>query len=308
MTIKEEGSTLINKIEPTKIFNPKYIRFLKGSESAFGTFEPMKVGKNGQKLSGDYSTRYQPLTEKHYEAHLRGDMHLGLFPTPMGDNRSMFACLDLDIYTINHKKLRQEIEVLDLPLIQTMSKSKGCHLWLLMDDWTNNRKLRWTMEAIEYGLGFSGNEIFPKQESLKELEYGNFINLPLHGNERLVVGHEGELGGHQTWINEMLNKTISKEDLELYQLLGRKDKSGGRNNRLFCIARYLKRIDAKNWQERLKAYNNLLDEPLTPKELETTLIRSHTKRDYAPKPEPKLEYTPNTRKKLEQIKKKIAIR
>ena len=69
MTKYEEGST--GEIEPTKVFNPKYIRFLKGSESAFGTFEPMKVGKNGQKLSGNYSTRYQALTEKHYEAHLR---------------------------------------------------------------------------------------------------------------------------------------------------------------------------------------------------------------------------------------------
>jgi len=63
------------------------------------------------------------------------------------------------------------------------SKSKGWHAWFLFQDWIEAAPVRKKLHHWLEEIGAPRTEVFPKQDSLTDDQYGNFINLPLFGRD-----------------------------------------------------------------------------------------------------------------------------
>ena len=61
------------------------------------------------------------------------------------------------------------------------SKSKGFHVWLFFEEPVVAKKARVVARKILTDMDRPDTEIFPKQDCLNEISYGNFINAPLFG-------------------------------------------------------------------------------------------------------------------------------
>ena len=301
MTEQTKDTSGMYQIEVSSIINPKHIKFIVGNPNTFGIFQEA-FDKKGKKIEGFYKTRHSTLTEKDYRKHLEGEHSIGIYPIPSGSDVCKFGAIDIDKYPINFKKLAKEIKLLELPLVLSQSKSQGAHLWLFLKDWTKAKLVRWTLTNIAFGLGFEDCEIFPKQDQLDLGQIGNFINLPCHNGSRCPIDENGKPQNHKFFVLDKLEKELEESELNLYWSLGRKDRSGKRNNRLFSIGRYLKIIDPKNWEKKLLEYNKFLDDPLTETEVTSTIIKSLRKKDYVQAEKDDLSRSKDIQERLKKIK------
>lgn len=301
MTEQTKDTSGMYQIEVSSIINPKHIKFIVGNPNTFGIFKEA-FDKKGKKIEGYYKTRHSTLTEKDYKKHLEGEHSIGIYPIPSGSDICKFGAIDIDKYPINFKKLAKEIKLLELPLVLSQSKSMGAHLWLFMKEWTKAKLVRWTLENISFGLGFEDCEIFPKQNQLDLGQIGNFINLPCYNGSRCPIDENGKPQNHKFFVLDKLEKELEESQLNVYWSLGRKDQSGGRNNRLFAVGRYLKTIDTKNWEKKLLEYNKFLDDPLSEREVTSTIIHSLRKKDYAQAEKDDLSRSKDMQDRLDKIK------
>jgi hypothetical protein len=142
-------------------------------------------------------------------------------------------------------------------------------------------------------LGYPKSEVFPKQETVTEESYGNWINLPYHNAQQTdsyAIGVSGEKLSLEEF--EQLADARSPTPDELEGMLGKqkeKERSplhgappcvekmfeegvgeGGRNNALTHVGIYLLKSDPDNWRDRLyEANNSLFGEPLPTEEVRT---------------------------------------
>mgnify|MGYP003655365200 FL=1 len=154
-----------------------------GAKSAHGTTTVGRIGRNGKAESKSMIIR-SPLTLELVQSHIDGQQGVGAIPINE-ENVCKFAALDIDVYDLNHNELQDKIQKLKLPLMHCRSKSGGAHLYLFLKDWAPAANIRDYLTEMSIALGFSGCEIFPKQDTIiaERGDVGNFINMPYFNAE-----------------------------------------------------------------------------------------------------------------------------
>lgn len=144
----------------------------------------------------------KPVTLAHYEAHLRG-FGKGLGIAPLRDDGTIrFAAIDLDEPDFDAARSMQAY----LPGDSFIEKSRSgnAHVWVFFAGDVLAWPVRGILKAAIEASGKSSVEVFPKQDRLyPELrsparpELGNYINLPMHGDQRpLLDDTDGPTGRH----------------------------------------------------------------------------------------------------------------
>jgi hypothetical protein len=154
----------------------------------------------------------EPVTLNHYALHLTGQISLGTYPL-RADGSCRWAAVDIDqensgaalavVSSLSGMGLKQGVHV-------ERSKSRGYHVFLLVSQWVPARILRRIMSTAISRAGLPPTtEIFPKQDSLEGMHYGNYLNLPYFGGglpqgRRMMVDLASwEPIPLQKWINQV---------------------------------------------------------------------------------------------------------
>ena len=304
----------------------KLMNLFRGSEKAHGMFvekqnnDPLKP-----KIKGKAATVPQGPTLKNWTEHYYGQTGLGIIPIN-SENNCYWGVLDIDGEldsakkqehsweclnpdgTINHIKLQQEIQRLELPLVCCYSKSKSAHCFLFVKEPIPAEAMRSILAEMASKLGVGGCEIFPKQDKLdpNRGDFGNWLNMPYFGNTRVgVLLQEGELVEQDidTFLDFAYSKRltpdtynkmtagmqVSIDALEdvltgappcLQHILSRGIPTGNRNNILFNVAVYCRRRYGEDFRQEFgKLHDQFVDEPLGFRELENICV-SAEKQDY----------------------------
>jgi hypothetical protein len=108
----------------------------------------------------------------------------------MPDNRVNFAAIDLDEPDFEAARLMQKL--IPGPSFIERSRSGNAHVWVFFEEsieaWVPMGILRETCVAAEK----PSVEVFPKNWDFERVQYGNYINLPYHGDRRPIVDYDPE--------------------------------------------------------------------------------------------------------------------
>ncbi len=271
-----------------------------GAKAAHGTTTVGRVGRNGKAESKSMIVR-SPLTEELVKSHIDGTQGVGAIPINE-ENMCKFAALDIDVYDLNHNDLQAKIQKLKLPLMHCRSKSGGAHLYLFLKEWVPAANIRDYLTEMSIALGFSGCEIFPKQDTIiaERGDVGNFINMPYYNAEmtqRYCFDGKCEALELDDFLDLVEKNLVKESDLENLRFAGkRKHFTDGppclehlfadgpidtpRNICMYQCGIYAKLVDPDNWKSKLEEFNRTLcTEPLPSSEV-INLGKSLDKKDW----------------------------
>jgi hypothetical protein len=199
----------------------------KGSQSGHLSFDnPQKESKpTGQKWKPTAYTRRTPPTLDLFRKHVDGTYPLGVIPiTERGT--CWFGAIDVDDYSLNQLDLVAKIESNKLPLIPTISKSNGLHLFLFAEEEVSASLMQNVLRHFAAKLGLGNAEIFPKQtEVLSERgDLGNGIYLPLLGTdfngklaEQTGLKKTGAKYGKEEYLSHCEKSKVTTSELLRYE-------------------------------------------------------------------------------------------
>ena len=98
-----------------------------GRTDAYGQFVPKGLNKHKNKIEGNYETVKAKVTTELWEEHLTTDKSIGIIPIKV-DSTCVFGAIDVDDYELDHKQILEKLEVLELPLLLSRSKSGGASI------------------------------------------------------------------------------------------------------------------------------------------------------------------------------------
>lgn len=278
-----------------------FAAIFQGHENAYGIYEYGDTIRADGKLKGKGTTFREKLLPSHWNDHLNGTKQLGIIP--INENSlSRFGAIDIDDYEVNRERLNKLIVEHKLPLIQFRSKSGGAHLFIFTNEHVPAALIQQKLKEIAAFLGYGNAEVFPKQtQLLKDRgDVGGWINMPYfnsHSSDRYALNASTN---QQLKTNEFLDyiKTffLSADQLQnlhietskeftdgppcLQHLVMKGFPEGTRNNGLFNLALYAKKVNPDKWKVMTEDYNTkYLSPQLSPEEV-LTVISSVDKRDY----------------------------
>ena len=264
----------------------RFARLFRGLNRAYGAVNLAGKDQNG-KQKGKYKFVHEPRTSATYEAHLKGEVSIGVVPINE-DNVCVWGALDIDQYPLDHVAIIKRLDELDLPLVVCRSKSGGAHLYLFLKDFVDAEKLQLKLKEVASEIGFGGCEVFPKQIKLvlDRGDNGNFLNLPYFDQEkglRYAIKDDGSAASLDEFLTyaeaaaiteEQLESLLTKESPEiddklkdgppcLQALLRQGFPQGTRNNGLFNLGVYLRKAYPEDWEKKILEYNQqIMDPPL----------------------------------------------
>lgn len=254
------------------------------------------------KKTGYMETVKEAPTVANFRDHLDGDVGIGIVPID-DDSMVQWGAIDIDAHEdgeyIPLQPLVLKIEEFGYPLIVCQSKSQGAHLYLFLSERLPAALVQGVLKQWAANIGYPGVEVFPKQKKLSKGQVGNWINLPYFNAEETV--RFAWSSGQQMSLDEFLDRAEASlcDKSRLMSLTFGADHqdappciqhiltkggvtSGSRNNALFNIAVYLKKIDPNNIEEPLMQINydkSIVYKPLPRREI-TTIVSSVGKGDY----------------------------
>ena len=134
-----------------------------------------------------------PTTHEFDNNHRGGLLCYGFYPMRK-DNTVTLCCVDIDNHEDNpNKEWREQVEQLyyylvkqDFPVYVEHSANSGAHLWMFFDNPVEAYKPRAFFRLVSDQLELPLTEVFPKQERLKGMGYGNLIRYPFYKNSHFV--------------------------------------------------------------------------------------------------------------------------
>ena len=270
---------------------------------------------------------FEKITEEHWELHLKNELPvsgetadncrkynktlpfcgLGLVPIRPGTLDCRWGCIDIDQYDLNHKKVIDDIQKLEVPMIVFRSKSGGAHVFLFTKEWVTAAAMIEKLRSIAKELGLPKNvEIFPKQDYVREDGFGSFLNMP-YVNAEHTQRYAFDDKGNAVDASD-LKALYDKKALTLKKFTDLKVKKnaitkeeeafpkgppclnhlakigfsqGSRNNGLYNVGVYCKKaFDEGMWQTKMMEYNNKYFNPPLPYQEVDNLIKSVTQKTY----------------------------
>lgn len=278
----------------------RMLAVFQGSEQGHGQTHVGKTGRNG-KTEAKYQIVREPLTTESMRDHLSGRSGIGCIPIKSG-NVCKFGVLDIDVYDLDHAALNKKIVSLGLPLHHCRSKSGGAHLYLFLEDWEQASLVREILAEMSAALGFSGCEVFPKQDTIIEErgDLGNFINLPYFNADqtmRYCFDYECQAMEIDEFLDQAEKGRISMAELTALQFGGeRKFFTDGpwcletmasqgsiteyRNITMFAVGVYCRKKWPDDWKTHHEEFNRVLCDPPLPANEMVELQKSLLKKDY----------------------------
>lgn len=272
----------------------RFVRLFSGNDRSFGVFnadtEEVFTEKARGPEPGDYAR------------HIAGECGLGIVPI-MDDATCRFGVIDVDRHgdmpDTNLKELELRIREADLPLTICRSKSGGAHLYLFASEPIPAKLLRTTLSKWASQLGHAGSEIFPKQNDLpgkgKNQQLGNWINLPYfkaadsvrwshEGGKQIAFSHFLDIAESRRVSPAELVKKADGDHAEappcIQRMISEGVGHGQRNEALYNVVIYLKKMDPDGYTDRAHAINaKMFETPLSFSEAKKT-IASAGRRDY----------------------------
>jgi hypothetical protein len=272
-----------------------------GLDIAYGTYRIEKSKDNG-KQAGKAVVVRKPPTDDLWVKHLEGaEPSLGIIPI-RSDNSCIWGCIDIDQYPLDHAGLIQKIRKIGLPLVVCRSKSGGAHVFLFTKHPVPAGDMQDYLKACAALLGEAGREIFPKQSEIlvDRGDTGNFLNLPYFAGDnstRYAFKDDGTAASleeffaeHDRFVQESIPETPdgpaepdhpAKDGPPCLQALCAQGfPEGTRNNGLFNVGIYLKKMLVVGWEDKLLEYNHkYFNPPLGLSEIQT-IIKQLTRKDY----------------------------
>ena len=282
----------------------KFKNIFEGSESAYGqTRKTEEYDERGKHKTKSFITKQAP-TDKMWQDHLQGvDPALGIIPIN-ADNKCKWACIDIDIYSLDHKKLIDKINTKKFPLTVFRSKSGGAHVFLFAKEFVPAAILRNKLKDIASTLGYARAEIFPKQNQVKTErgDTGSFLNLPYHNVDQ-TLRYAFKSDGTAMNINEFFDHyekiALSEQDLLQIKVIEDKENdllkgsppclkmlsergipNGMRNNAMYNFGVYVKKRFPDSWDTEIFEYNKKFCQPPLDKKEMDDLIKSINGKDY----------------------------
>ena len=291
-----------------------------GFEGAHGTHGVPVRDPNGLKwaIKTSAKTLREPVTLQMWEQHVAGTRPLGVIPVRT-DGTCVWASIDYDKYDVNILYLVKRVEDTKLPLVPCRSKSGGLHLFLFLTEPQPAAAVQQALKDVAAQLGISGCEIFPKQSAIlaDRGDLGNWMVMPYFGQTYDGKIQE-QVGLRKTGAELTLSEFVRvAENLRVSDLRVLSQKKappaskkngvavvggttgdfsdgpaclqhlaasgfpeGGRNNALFMIGLYLRRVYPASWKVEIEDRNrNLMRPPLASDEVQSC-IRSIEKKEY----------------------------
>ncbi len=224
-------------------------------------------------------TRHTAPSQADYVNHLDGNIGLGLVPIKT-DGLCRFAAIDIDVDTIDHGLLYQDVAKRKMPLHVCRSKSGGAHLYAFFKaPGLPARAVQDLLKRWAQLLGYPTAEIFPKQTKVTQENIGNWINLPYFGADattRYAIGPDGSMGiedflasiayydAATTRIDEVEVRAGAQLPPCLQKLKENGLGEGQRNQGLFNYAVFYRKSDPANWENRLLEHNRQFVSPSLP--------------------------------------------
>lgn len=137
----------------------------------------------------------RPVTLGDYEGHYAGHRAVGIFPM-LDDGTVWFGAIDLD--EPDFELARQMQTLIPGASWIERSRSGNAHVWVFFEAPAPAWAVRTILRGATESVGRPDVEIFPKQDALKAGMVGNYINLPLFGDERPILGFEQFTDGTPT--------------------------------------------------------------------------------------------------------------
>jgi hypothetical protein len=269
----------------------RFLGLFRGNERSHGVYFP-KTGKVT-------TVQAKPLLEN-FQEHIKGKLGVGVVPI-MDDSNCWFGAIDIDAHgdlpDIDLDDIEGQVRKNDLPLVVCRSKSGGVHLYLFLTEPTPAKLVRKVLAKWAALVGQAGVEIFPKQDSLPESggerQYGNWINLPyLNGEDRyayeggrpLTLGHFLDIAESRRVKPATLVEKADGEHGEappcIQKMIAKGVRHGQRNEALYNMVIYLKKLDPEDWRTKAFDFNAKLFEEALPHGEAKKTIESAGRRSY----------------------------
>lgn len=253
--------------------------------------------------TGRMYVEYVPIDPEVMDEHLDGITGCGAVPI-LDDNTCVWAAIDIDNHgedaDIPIEDVDRSIAAYGLPLVACRSKSGGVHAYLFLADPQPASRIQALMAGWAVKLGYAGAEIFPKQGKLYsrdgKLSYGNWINLPYFkakATDRYAVADGKKLSLDQfvSYAESMRVTKVKMRSLLVVEhpeappciqaILSRGAAQGQRNEAMYNVAVYFRKLDIGTAQARATASNQFIfSTPLPKGELKRT-VDSAMKPDYS---------------------------
>ena len=275
---------------------PAFVSLFTGNEEFYveNIYSPGEA-KKGEKLKGQSFYKKEPVTDKLFLAHLRGEKGLGISPIDSED-KCKFAVIDIDVYGGKLKKIVQALYDSMLPIVPVRSKSGGLHIYFMFKKAVSAKSVRrLLLDVVEvFGLDKVFNksvEIFPKQNTLAGGKKGSCINLPYFAAEKtkqFVIDRELKKVDFATALTifdkarvtldaftdvldtlEYSDAPCCIQTILLSKALG---KDSGRNNFLYTVSIYLKKKFGDDFLGHLEDINESLPYPIEDQELQSIYL------------------------------------
>lgn len=269
-----------------------------GTSRLTGQIHASSDEKNG-KIEAKSWWVEEPVTDEHWKAHLLGVTMLGISPIT-SESKARFVVIDVDKYATpsQNEALVKTIYRNNAPLIPFRSKSGGLHLYLFFKDFITGQQsiIVGTQFRRLLGLGVK-TEIFPKQATIRQGDKGGWLNMPYYAHEettRFAITRNIEnytldealltikekLQTYETVI-EYLRNTAFGDGPPCLQTIAFSSDTDHRNNYLYNVARYAKTKHGDDFPQIVHIANTNLDKSLDEREVNVSVIRTFTKKDYA---------------------------
>ena len=282
----------------------RFARVFRGLDRAYGAVDLTKKDANG-KQQGIYKIVREPRTKAVFEAHLKGEVSIGVVPINE-ENVCLWGAIDVDMYPLDHQEIVQRVRKLQFPLVVCRSKSGGGHLFMFLTEAVDAEKLQHKLKELASELGYAAStEIFPKQIKLlvERGDTGNFLNLPYFDSEgglRYAVKEDGTAATLEEFLDMAEAAAVNEEALDallsqpvaqmdeklpdgppcLQALLRQGFPAGTRNNGLFNLGVYLRKAHPDDWETRILEVNQkIMQPPLDLKEV-NLVAEQIKKKDY----------------------------
>lgn len=247
----------------------------------------------GQKVKGECKTLTEYVNHTNFEAHLSGEIGLGLSPI-LQNNKCRWGAIDIDDYK-NLDIVAISEKYSSLPLFFCRTKSGGIHIYFFFKKQFSAKEVKLFLDEVSYLLKFQAKEIFPKQERLAKDASANWINLPYFNAEN--TNRYCVYNGIKLTLEQFIEKAEAnlidnfEEDLlKKFMLSGAPPcllrmyadgiVRGYRDAFIFNLGVFIKQKYKTDWEERLKKCNQeYLSDPLPEKEVENNIIKQLKKKD-----------------------------
>lgn len=276
----------------------EFNRIFAGHEEAYGEYKITDT--SGPKAKGKANTVRQPVTLDLWESHLKGENSIGIIPINTSNN-CVWGCVDVDEY--EGLDLDKWSLLLPEPLVLCRSKSGGAHVFLFMSQPTTAKLMRKKLQLVARAIGHPNAEIFPKQETIKEGDVGNWLNMPYFNHESTTrycvkggvelsakefVEHVSEYAINVQQLVAFNPQSIIEPEVDtefndappcLQELVKKGFPTGSRNSALFSMGVFARKKFSAGWEDKIFEYNQRFMGPGTYSEV-AGVIRSLNKKTY----------------------------